>query len=129
MWCWCANTALWGWVEKSQSPSQEQLAEEQSQHKMPKAKGIWPNVFDFISAKGLFSPPAENRQGLRPGAEDRAASYGKFLSTCKSFTRDFCGGGWGMIKCSVCGKLPGDLSIFLGGCGTSNGVTWEPLRA
>lgn len=34
-----------------------------------------------------------------------------------------------MIKCSVCGKLPGDLSIFLSGFGTSNRVTWEPPRA
>lgn len=55
MWHWCANT-LWGWVEKSQSPSWEQLAEGHSQHKMPEAKFIWPNVFEFISAEGLFSP-------------------------------------------------------------------------
>lgn len=102
MWCWCANTPLGGWVEKLQSLSQEQLAEEQSQHKMPKAKRLWPNVFDFISAEGLFPlPAAENRQGLRPGAEDCAASYGEFLSTCESFTRDFCSGGWGLITYSV----------------------------
>lgn len=102
MWCWCANTPLGGWVEKLQSLSQEQLAEEQSQHKMPKAKRLWPNVFDFISAEGLFPlPAAENRQGLRPGAEDCAASYGEFLSTCESFTWDFCSGGWGLITYSV----------------------------
>lgn len=34
-----------------------------------------------------------------------------------------------MIKCSVCRKLPGDLSIFLSGFGISSGVTWEPLCA
>lgn len=93
MWHWCANT-LWGWVEKSQSPSWEQLAEEHSQHKMPEAKFMWPNVFDFISAEGLFSSLPES-QGLHLRAEDTAAAYGKFLSTCESFTWDFCGGGWG----------------------------------
>lgn len=99
---WCANTPLGGWVEKLQSLSQEQLAEEQSQHKMPKAKRLWLNVFYFISAEGLFPlPAAKNRQGLRPGAEDCAASYGEFLSMRESFTWDICSGGWGMIKYSV----------------------------
>lgn len=54
---------LGGWVEKLQNPSQYQLIEEQSQHKMPQAKPLQPNVFDFISAKGLFSPPGQNQAG------------------------------------------------------------------
>lgn len=62
MWHWCANTPR-GWVEKSQSPSWEQLAEEHSQHKMPEAKFMWPNVFDFISAEGLFSSLPETVRG------------------------------------------------------------------
>lgn len=53
----------------AQSRSRRQPAEEQSQHKMPKAKYVWPVVFDFISTKGLFPPSPSTGEGPHPGAE------------------------------------------------------------
>jgi len=55
------------------------------------AQCIW-----LYFCEGVVPCPTENGLGLRPGAGYRAPSYGKFHSTCKSLTWDFCSGSWGM---------------------------------
>lgn len=105
-----------------------------SSHKDAKRETCpWPDLLGCIPARSCFLLMGQT-QGCIP-QQDCACSWGKFLWKCESLSWDFCGGGWEMIKCSVCRKLPGDFSIFLNqpqmvcsfGLIQASSVTWNSL--